>query len=68
MLRIDIAGETLTYKNAPDLNDKVQSLLNEVKTKRAGVEAESKALRQRERMLERFLGGAKKVRLSEATQ
>ena len=59
MLTLQIAGQTLTYKNAPDLNVKVQELLQDTRTKRNKLDVESKELRKQERTLAKFLGGSR---------
>jgi hypothetical protein len=64
MLTIEIAGQKLMYKNAPDLNDKVQELLQEIRSKRTSLEGESKLLRKQEHTLAKFLGGSRKFQSS----
>jgi len=59
MLTLQIAGQTLTYKNAPDLNAKVKELLQDTRAKRDKLDMESKDLRKQERMLSKFLGCSK---------
>ncbi len=38
MLKVEIAGETVSYRNAPDLTDKVQKLLQTLTGKRTAIE------------------------------
>jgi hypothetical protein len=62
MLTIEIAGHTLVYKNAPDLNEKARTLMEEIRDKRRSMEKHSLALRGQERLLLRFLGLGKMAR------
>ena len=57
MLRIEIAGHTLTYKNAPQLNEKARVLLEELRGERETMEKQTKALRRQEYLVQKFLGG-----------
>lgn len=62
MQKLDIAGLTVSYRNAPDLGGKVQQLIQNLKGKRAALEDQAKGLRMKERELERFLGVSDDVR------
>jgi len=55
-LKLDIAGLTINYRNAPDLTEKVQTTLLGLKGQRTAFENQAKELRIKERELERFLG------------
>jgi hypothetical protein len=57
MLTLEIAGQTLKYKNAPDLDRKARELLADLQSRRAALDNESKEIRDQERSLQRFLGG-----------
>ena len=59
MLTMELAGHTLTYRNAPDLNAKARGLLTELHEKAQSIEKHAKALRQQERIILRFLGEGK---------
>ena len=69
MLKLDIAGQSITYRNAVELNRRVQDSLDALRARRSEFEKECKLLRGQERMLEKFLGGstAPKGSIKEAT-
>jgi hypothetical protein len=56
MLKIEIEGIELHYKNVSDLNAKVESHLRDVRLKKAQATEELKTLSRKERSLKRFLG------------
>jgi len=58
MLKLEIAGLTITYHNATQLNTKVVRALGVLRAQRERLEAEAKQLRENEKTLQRFLGGA----------
>ena len=62
MLKLEIAGVSVTYKNAAELKAKVQVALVGARRQRLTLEEQCKeecrVLRQREKSLERFLGGS----------
>lgn len=57
-MRLDIAGLTIEYRSAPDLNEKVRKELVTTQSRRKTLNEESNELRKREKTLQRFLGGA----------
>ena len=57
MMTLQIAGQTLKYRDAPDLNQKIRALVDELRLQRTTLDKESKKLRKDERALQRFLGG-----------
>jgi hypothetical protein len=56
-MKLEIAGLTIEYRNAPDLNEKVRRELLTAQARRKDLSGESLILRKREKALERFLGG-----------
>ena len=56
MLKVEIAGVSITYRSAADLSAKVRQEIQEAQAQRGTLEKECRALRERERTLERFLG------------
>ncbi len=67
-LKLDIAGLTINYRNAPDLSEKVQTTLQGLKGQRTAIENQAKELRIKERELERFLGVPEAAKLGIATK
>lgn len=57
MLKLEIAGQTITYRNALELSRRIQERLVAVRSRRSVVERECKLLRGQEKTLEQFLGG-----------
>jgi hypothetical protein len=57
MLKVEIAGLAITYRNAAELNAKVRQELSETRADRLDLEKECKELRKKEKAMERFLGG-----------
>ena len=51
MLKLDIAGKTLTYKNAPELPLKVGEALRETQERRQSLEKDLRLVRSQERQL-----------------
>ena len=56
MMKLEIAGQTITYRTAADLSRRVQERLETIRGRREIVERDWKALRSQERTLEQFLG------------
>jgi hypothetical protein len=65
MLKIEIAGISMAYKNAAELQVRAQEALTGVRSRRLTLEEERKLLRQREKALERFLGNPAKIKPNE---
>ena len=56
MLKIEIEGIEVHYKNVSDLHERIQAHLDEVHAKRTKAAGELKALTRREKALRKFLG------------
>jgi len=56
MLKVEIAGLAITYRNAAELNAKIRRELSDTRGDRILLEKECKDLRKKEKALERFLG------------
>jgi cell division protein FtsB len=67
MLKVEIAGLAITYRNAAELNAKVRQELSETQADRLDLEAECRDLRKKEKALERFLGDPPKAEITDET-
>ena len=67
MLKVEIAGLAITYRNAAELNAKVRQELSDTRADRLDLEAECRDLRKKEKALERFMGGPSKAEIKEET-
>jgi len=56
MMKVEIAGLAVAYRNAAELNAKIRRELSETRGDRQHLEQECKDMRKKEKALERFLG------------
>jgi hypothetical protein len=56
MLKTEIAGKTITYKNAPEIPIKALEVLKEVQGERTRLELDLINVRRQEKQLRKFLG------------
>ena len=56
MMKVEIAGLAINYRNAVELNAKIRRELSETRGDRQLLEQECKDMRKKEKALERFLG------------
>ncbi len=56
MKKIDIEGISISYKDAPDLNQKVKTVLSKIARTREKLQEEFNGVRKKERGLRKFLG------------
>ena len=56
MMKVEIAGITITYRSAAELSVKVRQEIQDAREQRGGLEKECRGLRDKEKALERFLG------------
>ena len=55
MLKLELAGQTILYRNAVDLSREIQERLDSIREQRLSLEKQCKAIRQQERILDQFL-------------
>jgi hypothetical protein len=56
MLKLEIAGQTILYKNAFEMTYRIQERLDSIRAQRLRLDEQRRALRWQERALEKFLG------------